>query len=79
MGAIAPRFLGSGRIAAIRAPTLLVWGERDHLMPVRLAPAWCEALPDATLLKLPGGHVPMFDAPEELRDAMVSFFDGTSR
>ena len=61
-------------LAAVRVPTLLVWGERDPLVPRQLAEEWTRALPDVRLIVLPGaGHVPMFDAPAELADRIREF------
>ena len=61
-------------LAAVAAPTLLVWGARDRLVPVEEAPAWCERLPAARLVVLPHArHVPMVEAPGELAEAIASF------
>jgi pimeloyl-ACP methyl ester carboxylesterase len=61
-------------LGSIVAPTLVIWGERDRLVPARLARDWVEALPDARLVHLSAGHVPMFDAPRALADTLVDFF-----
>ncbi len=46
-------------LARIEAPTLLLWGERDAMIPVRNAADYQRALARATLVTLPGvGHVP---------------------
>lgn len=61
-------------LAAVHIPTLLVWGERDPLVPRRLADEWTRALPDVRLVVLPqAGHVPMFDAPAELAGHISTF------
>jgi 2-hydroxy-6-oxonona-2,4-dienedioate hydrolase len=61
---------------AIRAPTLLVWGDRDPLVPFALADEWRRALPSARLVVLPGvGHVPMVERPRELAQALCEFLD----
>jgi pimeloyl-ACP methyl ester carboxylesterase len=61
-------------LSRIQTPTLVVWGERDSLLPVRLADAWRDALPAARLVVIPrAGHVPMVDAPDELSDALLEF------
>jgi pimeloyl-ACP methyl ester carboxylesterase len=62
-------------LAAVRAPTLLVWGERDRLVPLHVAEEWRQTLPDARLAYLPCGHVPMLEAPRQLADSMLSFLD----
>jgi pimeloyl-ACP methyl ester carboxylesterase len=63
----------AGRIAA---PTLLVWGERDALLPVELAAAWQRAIPHARLVTIAGaGHVPMIEAPSAFSEALLEFLD----
>jgi pimeloyl-ACP methyl ester carboxylesterase len=49
----------------IVAPTLLLWGEQDHMIPFANSADYLRALPRATLRALPGvGHVPQEEAPE---------------
>src|SRR5262245_4548136 len=62
-------------LAAVRAPTLLVWGERDRLVPLELAEEWRQALADVRLEHLHCGHVPMLEAPAELATCVLSFLD----
>ena len=62
-------------LSAIRAPTLLVWGERDRLVPLRIAEEWRQAMVDVRLEYLHCGHVPMLEAPAELAACMLSFLD----
>jgi pimeloyl-ACP methyl ester carboxylesterase len=60
----------------IAAPTLLIWGERDPLVPLDLAPSWRRELRDARVVVVPGaGHVPMFDAPADVARALLSFLE----
>lgn len=61
-------------LRSVAAPTLLVWGARDLVVPAVEGPVWREALTRAWLVVLPGaGHVPMIDAADELADAIVAF------
>jgi pimeloyl-ACP methyl ester carboxylesterase len=47
-------------------PTLLLWGDKDGMIPATNAQDYLAALPDATLVVLPGiGHVPQEEAPRE--------------
>ena len=48
---------------------------RDHLVPARLADDWLHALPDARLVLLDAGHVPMWDAPDELVRVVRDFLE----
>ena len=50
-------------LAQITAPTLLLWGEDDRMIPVGNAQDYLRALPQATLVALPGvGHLPQEEA-----------------
>jgi pimeloyl-ACP methyl ester carboxylesterase len=61
-------------LASIRAPTLLVWGARDDLVPAWLAGEWARHIGGAQTALLDGaGHVPMWDAPEALADSVAGF------
>jgi pimeloyl-ACP methyl ester carboxylesterase len=61
-------------LRSVVAPTLLVWGTRDRIVPAVEGPVWRDELCDARLLLLSGaGHVPMVDAADELADAIVAF------
>jgi pimeloyl-ACP methyl ester carboxylesterase len=49
----------------IKAPTLIVWGEEDKVMPVGQAPAWKAKIPHAEVLIVKGaGHIVHLDKPE---------------
>jgi pimeloyl-[acyl-carrier protein] methyl ester esterase len=63
--------------AAIRAPTLVVTGDRDTLAP-REAAAWlANAIPDARLVDIPGAaHVPFLSHRDAFVAAVTSFLDG---
>ncbi len=48
----------------IQAPTLLLWGEKDAMIPISNAADYARDIPRATLVTLPGlGHVPFEEAP----------------
>ena len=60
----------------IDVPTLIVWGERDVLSPVQLAPEWRDGLRDARLEVLPrAGHVPMFENPSAFVGTVLDFLE----
>lgn len=55
----------SEAIDAVRAPTLLVWGERDQLVGGATMDLVMERRPDWTRVDIDGvGHVPMIEAPD---------------
>jgi pimeloyl-ACP methyl ester carboxylesterase len=58
----------------IRAPTLLIWGERDTLVPPAIGDLLRGEIPGSRLLVLErAAHVPMFDRPKEFNAALLSF------
>jgi len=61
----------------IVAPTLLVWGERDALVPPSLGSLMRAEIADARLLLLPGaGHVAQYDRPQQFNAATLAFLAG---
>ena len=63
-------------MAAVSAPTLIVHGERDRLVPVGSARAAVADHPDWTLVVLPGvGHTPMLETPEAVADIVDAWLD----
>jgi pimeloyl-ACP methyl ester carboxylesterase len=58
----------------VAAPTLLVWGATDRLVPRTSADQWLEALANARLHVIPtASHVPMVEAPNELVTVIGDF------
>ena len=54
----------SERLKSIAAPTLLLWGEKDAMIPVSNAADYQRLMPNATLVRLPRlGHVPFEEDP----------------
>jgi pimeloyl-ACP methyl ester carboxylesterase len=63
-------------LAAVRAPTLLLWGDRDRIVPAAVAAAFTAAIPHARLELLAGAaHVPMLERPDETADALLRFLE----
>lgn len=64
----------SRRVSAIRAPTLVVHGDLDPLIPYLNGVALAEQIPGARLVTLHGcGHLPMWEAPDALTRAVLEF------
>lgn len=64
----------TGRLARITAPTLLLWGEQDGMIPVSNAQDFLRAMKNARLVTLPGvGHLPHEEAPAASLPAVRSF------
>ena len=59
-------------------PTLIIWGDRDDIIPVSHAHAAHEAIPGSRLVTIAGvGHFPQIEAPEQFVAALVDFVDST--
>jgi pimeloyl-ACP methyl ester carboxylesterase len=62
-------------LRAVRAPTCLVWGERDRYFPVSYGKRAMELLPNARLEVFKGhGHAPHREAPAEFNRLVLDFF-----
>ena len=60
----------------IRAPTLLLWGAADQMIPVANAADYAGAIPNVRLVTLPGaGHVPFEERPAESLVPVLAFID----
>jgi pimeloyl-ACP methyl ester carboxylesterase len=58
----------------IAVPTLLIWGELDARSPLNVARQFEQAIPDTTLVVIPGaGHVSNVEQPEPFNDAVREF------
>jgi pimeloyl-ACP methyl ester carboxylesterase len=60
----------------VRAPTLVVWGADDPLLPPTLGPVFVDQIPDARLVVLPHcGHIPMLESAEALHRELLGFLE----
>jgi pimeloyl-ACP methyl ester carboxylesterase len=64
-----------GDAHAITAPTLLLWGRHDPVIPVRVGRYLERALADARLTVIDSGHVPHTTDPERVAAELVPFAD----
>jgi pimeloyl-ACP methyl ester carboxylesterase len=64
----------SRRLYRISAPTLVLWGAEDGLVPARYADDFAAGIPNAEKLVVPGaGHMLPLEAPEETLTAIREF------
>jgi 2-hydroxymuconate-semialdehyde hydrolase len=75
---ITRRVIGRDHVDAllpgISQATLVLWGERDRLLPPAWADKFVSLLPRATLEKIPNaGHMPMFEQPARVAEAISRF------
>lgn len=61
------------RLGEIDAGALILWGERDELLPAPIAIAAAAAMPRAELHVLRRGHAPHHEAPEEALGILEAF------
>jgi pimeloyl-ACP methyl ester carboxylesterase len=67
---------GAQRMSEVRCPVLIIWGQRDRLLPRAQGQRWADAIVGAELEELVGtGHHPHFDKPEEVAQLTLEFFD----
>jgi pimeloyl-ACP methyl ester carboxylesterase len=59
-------------------PTLIVWGERDHTIPMRHGLAAHERIPNSRFVTLPkAAHFPNLEDPDGLAEALLDWLDST--
>ncbi len=62
------------RLATVKCPTLIVWGQNDRLVPPAYGDAFHRLIANAELVKLEGtGHMPMFEKQEEWSKVICEF------
>jgi 3-oxoadipate enol-lactonase len=80
VAAIGAQTLASARFASLpwldrlRAPTLVMHGERDRLVPLAASRLLASRIPDAELAVVPGaGHAYALEAPQESLDLLLDW------
>jgi pimeloyl-ACP methyl ester carboxylesterase len=69
-----------GHVRAIKAPTLILWGREDRLIPVAAAHVWAKAIPGAKLIVYPDtGHLPMEENAWESASDVRAFLGAPAR
>ena len=64
------------RLKAIKAPTLLIWGEQDHMIPSTNAKSYASVLSNSTTVLVPKlGHLLQEEQPEKGLTAVMQFLD----
>jgi pimeloyl-ACP methyl ester carboxylesterase len=71
---------GWAAMRRVRAPSLVVWGDRDKLVAPDLAAHVAAELPDSRLLVLENvGHVAMMEVPEATARAVLGLIEDASQ
>lgn len=61
----------------LKIPTLVVWGERDPVLPKVLAENFTNVLPDSRFVMIPeSGHLPHEESPEDFNTVVLDFLKG---
>ena len=62
------------RLQRVKAPTLLVWGRHDRLIPIENAQLWLDGISGSRLSVIEAcGHVPHRERPDELARLVLEF------
>jgi len=68
------RFNAVSRLPRLRAPTLVMHGERDRLVPLAASRLLAARIPDAELAVVPGaGHAYALEAPRESLELLLDW------
>jgi pimeloyl-ACP methyl ester carboxylesterase len=66
------------RLRRVKAPTLIVWGRHDRLVPLAHGEAYCNAISGARLQVIERcGHSPQLEQPAEMAEVLRHFVEGS--
>ncbi len=66
------------RLPEVRVPTVIVWGEKDAIIPARDANEFERLISDSRKVVMRDtGHVPMAERPKAFNDVVLGFLDET--
>jgi pimeloyl-ACP methyl ester carboxylesterase len=66
------------RLPDVRVPTLIVWGEKDSIIPVRDANEFERLIPDSRKIVMRDtGHIPMAERPQAFNEVLTEFLAET--
>jgi pimeloyl-ACP methyl ester carboxylesterase len=64
----------AAELGKIQAPTLVIWGEADTVIPARHAENALQAIPDCRAVVMSqAGHGPQIDRPELFNEIVLEF------
>jgi len=67
----------TSRLHRVKAPTLIVWGAEDRLLPLALGEAYRCGIAGSRLVTLDKcGHLPPLEQPERFADVVLTFLAG---
>jgi pimeloyl-ACP methyl ester carboxylesterase len=66
------------RLPDVGAPTLIVWGDKDSIIPVRDANEFERLIPDSRKVVMRDtGHIPMAERPQAFNNLLMEFLAET--
>jgi pimeloyl-ACP methyl ester carboxylesterase len=66
-------------LSRIHHPTLLLWGDRDLIFPASVGESLHRMIPSSKIQLIKrSGHIPMWETPEEVNQAILSFLRNES-
>jgi 2-hydroxy-6-oxonona-2,4-dienedioate hydrolase len=69
----------NGRFGGIKAPTIVIWGRGDELLPVAEGEAMAKQIPGARTVIIDNcGHAPQIECPQPFQAALIEFLTETS-
>jgi 2-hydroxy-6-oxonona-2,4-dienedioate hydrolase len=69
-----------GRLSNIIAPTLLVWGDKDRMIPSQYAREYTDEIPKSELVVIKNcGHTPYVEKPITFNKIILKFLMGSER
>ncbi len=68
--------LDQAQLGRITAPTLLVWGRHDRLVPLRYSEDWLRGIAGSRLVVLDSSHTVMYHKPAEFNCLVLDFCKG---
>lgn len=70
-----PVFHVRERLAEVTAPVLLIWGEKEDVLPLSLAEEAARRFPRARLLRVDAAHSPQHERPERVLPELKAFLE----
>lgn len=68
----------TSKLQAISAPTLIVWGSNDPVIPIIHADSFVSSIQDCRLYRMDGcGHTPYVQDPHSFASEVLKFLNGT--
>jgi pimeloyl-ACP methyl ester carboxylesterase len=76
LAAMRDRIDSTPMLSDIDVPVLIIHGADDQLIPVSEAEAMHKAIPNSSLVIVPGaGHLPNLEQPDFFNDAVIDFLE----